>query len=242
MKTTALLLALLALACSDADTLGDEPPRELVITGNPTFENGISALLDLKCAYCHGVPRPDIAPADITSDLDLSRYETVIVDGRLVRGADAIGRWLEDGIMDHALDIYVDFTVFPEAILEARQMPLDYGTQLTDREKGYLLSWSANGSPRNDLPEPAGGDPIAGRSSYLINCGSCHGVDGQGRNAPTVDASDPIRWYGPPIRKTTATTAKIKSMYLHKTVPLNGVSLEPISDGVALDIRAYLIQ
>ncbi|MDJ0842274.1 MAG: cytochrome c [Acidobacteriota bacterium] len=240
---TALLLLLANTACSDADTLGDEPPREIVISGSPTWDNGIRELMDLKCAYCHAVPKPDTAPDDIIADLDLTVYDTSIVNGRVIRGADSVGRWIADGIFDHGLDIYVDLTVIPETILVARQMPLDYGTQLTDAEKGFLAAWSTNGSPRNDSPQPDG-DPVTGKQLYDAHCGACHGFNdnaGAGVNAFVDGQLDPNRWYGPPVRPNTATVEKIKSMWLHKVVPFEFRELEALSTQEAADIRAYLV-
>jgi len=225
--------------CSDADTLGEEAPREVVITGTPTFTNGIGELMALKCGYCHAVPAPAIAPDDVPGDLDLTRYATDVIDGQLIRGADSVGRWLADGLLDHEVAIYVDFIAFPQEVLNARRMPLDYGTQLTDAERGHLLAWSANGSPRDESPEPEG-DAGAGETTYRINCAGCHGGSGEGVNAFVDGSFDPDLWYGPPIRRNAATTAKIKSMFLHKSVPLNGLQLEPMADSDAADIRAFL--
>lgn len=240
--TLVCLAALLTFACSDADSLGDQPPVEVPITGNPTWENGIAELVDLKCAWCHAVPKPDIAPSDITPDLDLTQYATQIENGTVIRGGDSIGRWMADGILEHPVDLYVDITQFPdETILAVRQMPLDYATQLTQSEITALLAWSANGSPLRE-GEVYVGDPIAGEISYNNHCAVCHAVDGQGVNAFINGQPDPNRWYGTPIRPGTGTPAKVKSMWLTKVVPLEFRALEPVSDEEANNIAVYLDQ
>ena len=234
-----LALLMTLLACSDAETLGDEPPVEVVITGSPTWDNGIRELVDLKCAYCHAVPRPDTAPNEIIADLDLTTYDTAIVDGKVIRGADSIGRWLAIGILDHDVDIFLDITVIPEVLLTARQMPLDYGTQLTETEKGQLLAWSANGSPRDDTPQPTG-DAAIGQGLYEAHCGGCHANDGKGINAFIDGAIDPTRWYGPPLRPNTTTVEKGKSMWLHKVVPFEFRELDELSTEDAAAIHTYV--
>ena len=39
---------MLLMSCSEADTMGDEPPDEIVIEGTPTWENGIGELVELN--------------------------------------------------------------------------------------------------------------------------------------------------------------------------------------------------
>ncbi len=209
--------------CSDADTLADEAPREVIIQGVATWENGVGELLKLKCGYCHAYPLPPIAPNNIVPNLDLNVYETRVEDGQVIRGADAIGRWIFEGILDGPVDIFAD-TAFP------RQMPLDYGTQVTDREKAILEKWSDEGSPRDGSTPPPPGDPNAGGPLYFGGgCASCHDLGGG------VRIGDGL-YQGPPFRAAAVTPAKIKSMWLHKTSP------DPISDQEALDIQAYILQ
>jgi len=223
-----LALALWTLGCSDADTLGDEPPPEIVIQGAPTWENGVAELIELKCAYCHAIPLPPLAPDDIVADLDLARYDTyTTADGQVIRGADAIGSWIVQGLLEQPVAAFADFNT--GAPLEAGQMPLDYGTQLTAAERTALEMWSEAGSPRNDAPEPQG-DADAGRNLYF-NCDFCHGANGEG-----LRTQDGL-FFGPPLRRASVTVAKLKSMWLDRAQ-----AGQPLTDQQAADLRAYILQ
>ncbi|CAM2067167.1 Cytochrome c domain-containing protein [Sulfidibacter corallicola] len=217
----ALIVALATVACSEADTLGEDPPVEIVIQGEPTWENGIGELVTLKCGYCHAYPKPEVAPNDIVTDLDLTVYDTAIVDGTVIRGADAIGRWIYEGILDQPVTFFDD-TSMP------RQMPLDYGTQVTEREKAYLEAWSDAGAPRNDQPDPDDGDPENGGQLYVRGCDACH-LFGEGFEIDGLVI-------GPAMRRDAISTAKIKSMWLERIDPTT-----PLTDGQAADIRAFLL-
>lgn len=234
MKTKLLLIGCLLLvmnACSDADTLGDEPPVEVPVSGTPTFANGIAELLDLKCGYCHAYPLPDLAPNNIIDDLDLTVYATRTEGGKVIRGADAIGRFLQDGILDHAVNLYTDTRVFPPEPIDMRQMPLDYGTPVTDAEKQALMAWATSGSPLDDQPITLDGDADAGLLLWG-NCNSCHGFFADGN---AVDD----RLAGPALTHETTTIAKIKSMWLWGQA-LEGTGVEPLSDQGAADLRAFI--
>ena len=67
----------LLLACSEADTLGDEPPTEIVIEGTPTWRNGIGELVELKCASCHQVPAASYTPHGTPTTMDLRYFKSV---------------------------------------------------------------------------------------------------------------------------------------------------------------------
>ena len=120
----------LLLACSEANTLGDEPPTEIVIEGTPTWRNGIGELVELKCASCHQVPASSYTPEGTPATLDLHHYDTA--GG--VRGGDSLGIWITAGILEKQLG-------------GIRKMPLEYATPLTDREITYLKDWANNGAP-----------------------------------------------------------------------------------------------
>lgn len=122
-----MLRALLALAigasligCADVDTLGDEEPDETVVVGEPTWVNGVGAIILTKCANCHS-PDSQYAPSNTPKYLDFSNEE----------GAEAAAPWILAGILN-------------ENIGNVRQMPLDYSTPVTDREKEYLETWANN--------------------------------------------------------------------------------------------------
>jgi len=217
-----LSLVPLLLHCSDADTLGDEPPVEFQVTGDLTYENGINQLLEVKCGYCHGWPVPPVAPDGIVDDLDLNTYETRLVNGKVIRGADALGIWIFEGILDHEV-VKFNNTSAP------RKMPLDFGTPLTSNEKTLLTDWDAAGAPRNSTAQPFG-DPNAGASLYTP-CASCH-IGGGG-----FQIGDNL-WQGPPLRREAITTAKLKSMWLHK---LHETEQRELSDQEAADLRAYIL-
>ncbi|MCB1051904.1 MAG: hypothetical protein H6510_10090 [Acidobacteria bacterium] len=229
MRLTLLLLLGLAVACSKTDTLGDEPPREVAISGQPTYENGVGELLKLKCGYCHVVPASDLSPDNIVTDLDLNQYETRLAGTQVVRGADSIGRWIKEGILDHGVNAFYNSA-------DARQMPLDYGTPLTQAEKDALVAWSAVGSPKNSAVDPTG-DKNNGAGPYFTYCVQCHD-QGQG----TFYGE---QYYGAPIRRASITTAKVKSMWLYRVSQLdpapNGYSLQPLDDQTAADIKAFML-
>ncbi|MCB1044019.1 MAG: c-type cytochrome [Acidobacteria bacterium] len=216
-------VCLLALNCSNADSLGDEPPVEIAVSGSPTYLNGVGELLKVKCGYCHAHPLTDLSPDNIVNNLDLNSYETRLDGDLVVRGADAIGRWIEEGILEHDVAIFVDS-------VDPRKMPLDYGTPLTQREIASLHQWSDLGSPKGDEPPPLAGNADHGESLYDLNCGYCHGDDGEGVPA------DNGYYYGPQIRRSAVTAAKVKSMWLHRS--LQG---SPLSDSDAADIVAHVV-
>ena len=121
---------MLLMSCSEADTLGDEPPDEIVIEGTPTWENGIGELVEMKCASCHQVPASSYTPEGTPATLDLRQYVTA----GSVQGGDKLGIWITAGILEKQLG-------------GIRKMPLEYATPLTDREISYLKLWSDNGTP-----------------------------------------------------------------------------------------------
>ena len=119
----------LLLACSEADTLGDEPPTEIVIEGTPTWRNGIGELVELKCASCHQVPASSYTPADTPMYFDLRYYED---QGISVSGAKTIlTNWIKILRSDFA---------------GKRKMPLDYATPLTIQEIESLEKWVNQGA------------------------------------------------------------------------------------------------
>ncbi len=128
-----LCLAVLLYGCSDADTLGDEEPQEVHITGTPTWENGIRRLMKLKCALCHTIPFTDVTPENAPQNLNLTEYEST--DD--VRGAVDIVSWINAGILE-------------KSVANVRQMPLEYSTPLTQSEIEALTMWATQGGPKND--------------------------------------------------------------------------------------------
>ena len=120
----------LLLACSEADTLGDEPPTEIVIDGTPTWRNGIGELVELKWASCHQVPVASYTPHGTPTTMDLRYFESV----GTIRGGDSLEVWINAGILEQKLG-------------GIRKMPLEYATRLTDREITYLKDWASSGSP-----------------------------------------------------------------------------------------------
>lgn len=128
----------LLMGCSEADTLGNEPPDEVIISGIPTWDDGIRQLVVLKCANCHTIPLTDFSPNNTPTHLDLSMYETNLTTG--IQGADTLKSWIDLGILDGPV-VVGDKTV--------SQMPLDYSLQLTAREKEYLKDWIADGLRKN---------------------------------------------------------------------------------------------
>ncbi|MEK9666714.1 MAG: hypothetical protein VW701_06150 [Deltaproteobacteria bacterium] len=120
----------LLLACSEADTLGDEPPTEIVIEGTPTWRNGIGELVELKCASCHQVPASSYTPHGTPATMDL-RY---FVGVGMIGGGKSLEGWIKAGILEQKLG-------------GIRKMPLEYATPLTEREITYLKDWANNDAP-----------------------------------------------------------------------------------------------
>lgn len=231
MKNSIILGCLiLSFACSDADTLGDEPPVEVSFPSNATYENSVGALLDLKCGYCHASPIPATAPNTIIPDLDLTVYATRVEDGQVIRGADSIGAWLSAGILDHDVEVFADGRVFPAEPINARAMPLNYGTPITASERDGLLAWAEAGLPLDESSDPPGGDIAAGSQLWGL-CSGCHGASGEGFE---LDG----RIWGPSLREERVTIAKIKSMYLWSQATSGNTT--PLSDSDAADLRAYI--
>ena len=124
---------MLLMSCSEADTLGDEPPDEIVIEGTPTWENGIGELVELKCASCHQVPASSYTPYGTPENLDLRYYQPS--EGQ---GGYSLRFWIGDNTTEGILEK-------PLGVI--RKMPLEYATPLTDREITYLKDWASSGSP-----------------------------------------------------------------------------------------------
>ena len=128
-----LLSASILFGCSKADTLGGNTPDEVVISGTPTWENGIGNLVRSKCATCHVIPFSFYTPHNTPSTLNLSVYD----NSSNIRGANILEIWINNGILDKALTGV------------ARKMPLEYATPLTLGEIESLKSWATSGSPKN---------------------------------------------------------------------------------------------
>jgi hypothetical protein len=124
---------MLLMSCSEADTLGDEPPDEIVIEGTPTWKNGIGELVELKCASCHQVPSSSYTPHGTPENLDLRYYQPS--EGQ---GGYSLRFWIGDNTTEGILEKPLGVT---------RKMPLEYATPLTDREITYLKDWANSGSP-----------------------------------------------------------------------------------------------
>lgn len=227
-----LLLVFLLQACSEADSLGDVPPVEVSIVGEPSYSNGIGELLSLKCGYCHAFPLPELAPDNVVADLDLTTFLTRVEDDAVIRGADAIGRFLQDGLLDHDVNIYVDNRMFPPPFIDVRQMPLDYGTPVTNMEKQALHAWVEAGLPIDANPANLMGDASAG-AVHWSSCNYCHGLAGEG----LVGSSG--RWLGPAFHIEDVTISKIQSMWLWSKALL-GSAPTALPDQDAADLRAFL--
>ncbi len=235
MRFTFLLLLVLGLfmeACSNADTLADEPPVEVTITGEPTYQNGIGELLELKCGYCHAIPLPPTAPNNIVPDLDLTTYATHLQGNQVIRGADAIGRFIKDGLFEHEVNLYTDSRVNPVDPIDVRRMPLDYGTQLTNAEKNALRDWAEAGLPETANVVNPSGNAAAGAEDWGY-CNYCHGLDGKGLEHSSG------RKLGPELDEEAVTMAKIRSMWLWSQATYGG-PLEPITDERAANLRSFI--
>ena len=131
LSLAALLLAVLPtlVGCLAADTRGDEPVDEIIISGTASWDNGIGALMQLKCAICHQLPPGPFSPATLPLDLDL-RFQ--FSPGPGLRGAQEILVFINAGILQGSG-------------AGTRRMPLAYATPLTPREIDALETWSLVG-------------------------------------------------------------------------------------------------
>ena len=177
--------------CLEADTLGGKAPDEIVISGTPTWDNGVAELMGLKCAVCHALPQPDEAPSHTPRDLDLARQQS----SGGTRGAEDIAPFIAAGILS-------------ETVLGVPSMPLEFSTPLTSNEITALERWaelivnpeaassatddSASGDSGGSDGSTGGGtvDTSAGEALYATNCQSCHGVNGVGSGArPNIQSA-----------------------------------------------------
>ena len=115
--------------CLDADTLGGEQVDEVIISGTPTWNNGIGELMRLKCGTCHQVPAGALSPATVPADLHLNAHTSPSPG---IRGAQDIAAFIDAGILTGSA-------------AGTRQMPLAYATPLTDQEISALEAWAAGG-------------------------------------------------------------------------------------------------
>ena len=177
-----LLICLVMVGCMDATTLGREPADHVIITGTPTWNNGIGQLMKLKCAGCHQVPRLAISPQNVPVDLDL-RYENTY---GAIRAAEDIAAQISLGVLQH--DLVYDNGSYTNAELNItiRKMPLQFATQLYADEITALQTWAGNiviAEQANNSPPLSGANPMTsadGELLYKRHCQSCHGVYGAG--------------------------------------------------------------
>ena len=160
----ALLLSGVALltalgGCLQSSTLGDQPPDVVQVGTPPTWQNGIQALLALKCAVCHVQPRPDSAPVSTPSDMNLNQFPLV----GTVRGAQDVVLAIQAGVLHGATAV-------------APRMPLAFSTPLVASEQSALDAWALAQS----APVVTGATPSDGLQLYSYYCRECHGVNGSG--------------------------------------------------------------
>lgn len=156
----------LLAGCMGADTRGSEAPDHVIISGTPTWTNGIGKLMTSKCAVCHQVPRLPSSPSSVTTDMDL-RYETT---SGAIRAAQDIAAQIKLGILRNALHYGMNST------LAVRAMPLAYSTPLYADEITALETWADSIiAQANTSPAPADG-----ALQYKRHCQSCHGMYGAG--------------------------------------------------------------
>lgn len=173
--TTLILLGMVALTgCSNADTRGNEAADHVIISGTPTWGNGIAQLMSTKCVACHQVPRLPSSPNNVPTDLDL-RFET---SSGTIRAAEDIAAPLVLGILQHGLNYGQTLAPVP-----VQTMPLSYSTPLYADEITALESWAATIITAKLASAPAvpTGIPVAdGEVLYKRHCQGCHGMYGTG--------------------------------------------------------------
>ena len=166
------MLCITMAGCMDAATLGKEPAEHIVITGTPTWSNGIGLLMQVKCAGCHQVPRLASSPQNVTTDLDL-RYEK---NSGVIRSAEDIAAQISLDILQHDISYGNGNTGLNVTI---RKMPLQFATPLYSDEISALKVWAGNVI----TAEQTNTSPVTvadGELLYKRHCQSCHGVYGGG--------------------------------------------------------------
>jgi mono/diheme cytochrome c family protein len=212
----AVLLASLALGgCMKASSLGQEAPAHVVITGTPTWSNGIEQLVSLKCAICHQVPRLALSPQNVPADLDL-RFEKSF---GAIRAAEDVAAQISLGVLQHSL-VYDNGTYVNTGVnVTIRQMPLNFATPLYTDEIAALQTWAnsvitAETAIPPTSPVLSGANPMTaadGELLYKRNCQSCHGAYGAG---------GPVQWsLQGSVRGYTG--SQLANIILSPTFPMN---------------------
>ncbi|HEX7928034.1 MAG TPA: cytochrome c [bacterium] len=166
----ALALCLALASCSQAVSLGDEPPDTVEITGTPTWDNGIRALMDLKCAVCHTQPLPAVAPGNTPRDMNLAQQDR----SGTTRGALQSVDFIQAGLLT------TDIAVFP-------RMPPEFATPLAASEETALQDWALATPP----PDIGGSTAAAdGLVLYAAHCQGCHEVRGSGGPYSAIAGDD----------------------------------------------------
>lgn len=165
-KALGIAVCALLAGCMGADTRGNEAPDHVLISGIPTWANGIGELMTKKCAVCHRVPRLSSSPTNVPTDMDL-RYE---ITSGAIRAAEDIVAQIKLGILRNALHYGMNST------LPVQAMPLSYITPLYADEIISLETWADSViAQANTSPAPADG-----ALQYKRHCQSCHGMYGAG--------------------------------------------------------------
>lgn len=166
---------LVLYGCMDASTHGGDAPDHVVISGTPTWSNGIGRLMAAKCAVCHQVPRLPSSPQNVPADLDL-RYETGYGN---IRAGDDIVAQIKLGVLRHTIE-------YKAGSVTISTMPLPFGTPLYEDEKTALETWADNvvtAEAANTSPVLSGTIPMTAADGALLykrHCQSCHGMYGAG--------------------------------------------------------------
>jgi mono/diheme cytochrome c family protein len=173
--TSLILLCLFVLtSCSNADTRGKEAADHVIISGTPTWGNGIAQLLSTKCAVCHQVPRLPSSPNNVPADMDL-RFETT---SGSIRAAEDIAAPLALGVLQHALNYGRTLSPIP-----VQTMPLSYSTPLYADEISALETWASTiitAEQASNSPVLSGISISDGELLYKRHCQGCHGLYGMG--------------------------------------------------------------
>ena len=167
-----LACVLMLTGCMDASTKGGEAADHIIISGTPTWSNGISKLMTAKCAVCHQVPRLASSPQNVPADLDL-RYET---STGMLRASEDIAAQITLGILRHSID-------YRPGTVTVSTMPLRFGTALYTDEINALETWAVtvvNAEKAYTSPVLSGNAVADGALLYKRNCQSCHGMYGAG--------------------------------------------------------------
>ncbi|NBW83156.1 cytochrome c [bacterium] len=123
---------------------------------NPTWEGGISAIVEKKCATCHTAESPWYKPKNVDTNANSEKLKKIATQDF----------WKQDSIMS-VIKECLEATCGVEKV----PMPPKYATPLSKNEKEALINFAKKYTPAAS----------AGFSAKFATCEGCHGSKGAGQ-------------------------------------------------------------